>query len=128
MDNTNTNEILAQKAKSGDKDALEKLISNNLGLVKSIAKRFIGRGQDFEDLVQIGSLGMMKAAYGYDSSFGTVFSTYAVHMITGEIKRFLRDDGIIKVSRDIKKRGYIIFRATEEFACKNNRRFLNLKK
>ena len=91
-------------AQSGDKDALEKLITQNMGLVKNIARRFMGRGTEYEDLVQIGSIGMIKAAKSFDRSFGTVFSTYAVPLIIGEIRRFLRDDGMIKVSRDIRRR------------------------
>ena len=83
---------LIDLAQSGDTVALEKLITQNMGLVKNIARRFVGRGTDYEDLVQIGSIGMIKAARSFDRSFGTVFSTYAVPLIIGEIRRFLRDD------------------------------------
>lgn len=112
---------LVRLAKSGDKNALESLLCENAGLIKSVALRFQGRGQDAEDLIQIGSIGMMKAVRGFDESFGVAFSTYAVHMVTGELKRFLRDDGLIKISRDIKRRGYILFRAGEEFSAKHGR-------
>lgn len=108
-------------ARQGDDAALDELIRENTGLIKSIALRFQGRGQEQEDLMQIGSIGFLKAVKGFDENFGTAFSTYAVHMISGEIKRFLRDDGIIKISRDIKKRGYILYRAGEEFAAKHGR-------
>ena len=108
-------------AQSGDKDALEKLITQNMGLVKNIARRFMGRGTEYEDLVQIGSIGMIKAAKSFDRSFGTVFSTYAVPLIIGEIRRFLRDDGMIKVSHDIRRRGTIIMREKEAFAAEHGR-------
>ena len=112
---------LVRRAKQGDGQALEQLMHENAGLVKSIALRFQGRGQDAEDLIQIGNIGMIKAVRGFDENFGTAFSTYAVHMVTGELKRFLRDDGLIKISRDIKHRGYLLCRASEEFAAKNGR-------
>ena len=115
------NAMLISLAQSGDEAALERLISQNMGLVKNIAKRFVGRGAEFEDLVQIGSIGMLKAAKSFDSSYGTVFSTYAVPLIIGEIRRFLRDDGIIKVSRDIRRRGSEIMRAKEKFIAENDR-------
>ena len=121
MYDNSRNISLCRLAKEGDKDALETLLCENAGLVKSIALRFQGRGQDPEDLIQIGTIGMMKAVRGFDENFGTAFSTYAVHMVSGELKRFLRDDGLIKVSRDIKRRGYILYRAGEEFAAKHGR-------
>lgn len=118
----NENNIrLVRLAKQGDADALDKLMRENSGLIRSVAQRFQGRGQDAEDLIQIGSIGMMKAVRGFDESFGTAFSTYAVHMVSGELRRFLRDDGLIKVSRDIKRRGYLLYRAGEDFAAKNGR-------
>lgn len=89
---------LLKKAKEGDDDAKEKLIEENLPLIKSIAKRFKGR-LEYDDIMQLGALGFVKAINGFDESFGVRFSTYAVPMIAGEIKRFLRDDGQIKVSR-----------------------------
>ena len=112
---------LLRAAKTGDNDAMSELVRENMGLVKSIALRFRGRGQELEDLVQIGSVGMMRAIKGFDESFGTVFSTYAVHMITGELRRFLRDDGMIKVSREIKRKGYVIYKKREEFTAQHGR-------
>lgn len=102
------NEELLQSAKNGDKAACEKLVESNNGLIWSIARRFFGRGVDPDDLYQLGCMGFLKAVYGFDPSFGTQFSTYAVPKITGEIRRFLRDDGSIKVSRTIKERSYAI--------------------
>lgn len=90
-------------AKAGDKEASERLISENSGLIWSIARRFFGRGVDAEDLYQLGCLGFLKAIEGFDESYGTKFSTYAVPKISGEIRRFLRDDGTVKVSRGIKE-------------------------
>lgn len=115
------NLCLIQKAQGGDRVAMERLILQNMGLVKSIAKRFVGRSTEYEDLVQIGTIGMLKAAKSFDPLFGTVFSTYAVPLIIGEIRRFLRDDGMIKVSRDIRKKGTLILRAKEDFAKEHQR-------
>lgn len=112
---------LIKKAQNGDKLALESLISDNIGLVKNIARRFFGRGTEYEDIVQIGTIGMIKAAKSFDESYNTVFSTYAVPLIIGEIRRFLRDDGIIKVSRDVRKKGSVILRAKEEFQKEHQR-------
>jgi RNA polymerase sporulation-specific sigma factor len=109
------NLLLIQEAQNGSRDAMEKLISQDMGLVKTVARRYIGRGAEYEDLVQIGTMGMLKAAKSFDADFGTVFSTYAVPLIIGEIRRFLRDDGIIKVSRDIRKKGMLIMKAKEEY-------------
>lgn len=94
---------LLLRAKSGDNMAMDKLIQDNSALIYSVVKRFIGRGVEAEDLYQLGSIGFVKAVRGYDLSFGTQFSTYAVPKITGEIKRFLRDDGIVKVSRGVRE-------------------------
>lgn len=94
---------LIEQSHSGDKEARDRLVSENLGLVWSIVKRFSGRGHDMEDLFQIGSIGLMKAIDKFDTAFEVKFSTYAVPMITGEIKRFLRDDGMIRVSRSLKE-------------------------
>ena len=91
-------------AKNGDKDAAERLIEENTGLIWSIARRFFGRGVDADDLYQLGCVGFLKAIQGYDEEYGTQFSTYAVPKISGEIRRFLRDDGSVKVSRGIKER------------------------
>ncbi len=90
-------------AREGDRNAAERLIEENSGLIWSIARRFFGRGTEPDDLYQLGCLGFLKAINGFDESFGTQFSTYAVPKISGEIRRFLRDDGAIKVSRGIKE-------------------------
>lgn len=94
---------LIQKAHQGDKAARDSLVESNVGLVWSIVRRFTGRGYEMEDLFQIGVIGLMKAIDKFDDTFEVRFSTYAVPMITGEIKRFLRDDGMIKVSRCMKE-------------------------
>ncbi len=112
---------LIKEAQAGDRKAMDQLIEQNMGLVKNIARRFIGRGTEYEDLVQIGTIGMLKAAKSFDLAFGTVFSTYAVPLIIGEIRRFLRDDGMIKVSRDLRKKGTVIMRAKEDFTKENGR-------
>ena len=113
------NALLLERVKTGDKSAEDELVRANLALVRSIAVRFLGRGQDLEDLVQIGCMGLLKAVRGYDPSYGTAFSTYAVPLISGEIKRFLRDDGLIKVSREA-KRNYVILMHAKEMFCKQN--------
>lgn len=92
-----------RKAKAGDKQAAETLIEENSGLIWSVARRFFGRGTEADDLYQLGCVGFLKAIDGFDESFGTQFSTYAVPKISGEIRRFLRDDGSVKVSRSIKE-------------------------
>lgn len=97
--------VLIAKSHEGDKEAREVLIEKNLGLVHHIVRRFLGRGYDPEDLFQIGVIGLMKAIDKFDLELGVKFSTYAVPMITGEIKRFLRDDGLVKVSRTLKENG-----------------------
>ena len=91
-------------AQAGDKAAAERLVEENSGLIWSVARRFFGRGVEPDDLYQLGCLGFLKAIAGFDPDFGTQFSTYAVPKITGEIRRFLRDDGTVKVSRSIKER------------------------
>lgn len=90
------------KARNGDKEALDNLIQINLPLVSAISKKFLNRGYEYEDIFQIGSMGLVKAVNNFDPKFNVKFSTYAVPMIMGEIKRFIRDDGIIKVSRSVK--------------------------
>ena len=100
--NYDDNEELIRIAKTGDKSALDTVIRINLPLVSSISKKFLNRGYDYEDIYQIGSMGLIKAINNFDASFNVKFSTYAVPMIVGEIKRFLRDDGMIKVSRGVK--------------------------
>ena len=99
----NSNSLLLEKLKNGDKSARDELVEKNMGLVISAAKRFTNRGYDFEELTQVGSIGLIKAIKRFDPSFDVQFSTYAVPMIMGEIRRFLRDDGIIKVSRSLKE-------------------------
>ena len=94
---------LIKKAKCGDEAAREKVIVNNMALVWSIVRRFANRGYEAEDLFQIGSIGLMKAIDKFDMSYDVRLSTYAVPMIIGEIKRFIRDDGIVKISRSIKE-------------------------
>lgn len=96
-----TNKLL-EEAKSGDEGAKEKLLAGNFPLIKSIIKNYQNKGVDYDDLYQIGCVGFMKAIYNFDSKYEVKFSTYAVPMIAGEVKRFMRDDGSIKVSRAIK--------------------------
>ncbi len=96
---------LINRAHQGDKTARDRLVTENMGLVWSIVRRFTGRGYEPEDLFQIGAIGLIKAIDKFDTSFDVKFSTYAVPMIAGEIKRFLRDDGMIKVSRSLKELG-----------------------
>lgn len=99
---------LIRKAKEGDKQAAETLILENSGLIWSIARRYMGRGVETDDLYQLGCLGFLKAIDGFDLEFGTQFSTYAVPKISGEIRRFLRDDGAVKVSRGLKEQSAAI--------------------
>lgn len=94
---------LLRRARNDDAEAEERLVLTNTALVKSIVKKYLGRGVEYEDLLQIGSVGLLKAIKNYDESYNVRFSTYAVPMIAGEIKRFLRDDGMIKVSRSLKE-------------------------
>ena len=102
------NEDLIRRCQAGDEQAKEDILQENSGLIWSVTKRFIGRGSEAEDLFQLGCLGFLKAVEGFDPSFGTQFSTYAVPKISGEIRRFLRDDGAVKVSRGIKERASVI--------------------
>ena len=95
--------VLLERSHKGDKEAREELVEKNLGLVHHIVRRFAGRGYDMEDLFQIGSIGLLKAIDKFDLQYDVKFSTYAVPMIAGEIKRFLRDDGMIKMSRSLKE-------------------------
>ena len=101
-------EELIQLAQNGDKDASETLVKENSGLIWSVARRFLGRGAKGDDLYQLGCLGFLKAVDGFDLEYGTQFSTYAVPKISGEIRRFLRDDGAVKVSRTIKEQAATI--------------------
>ena len=102
MDAAALGRILA--AKNGDADAAGAVVEENSGLIWSVARRFFGRGVDADDLYQLGCVGFLKALRGFDSDYGTQFSTYAVPKIAGEIRRFLRDDGSVKVSRGLKER------------------------
>ena len=104
---TRTEELIAA-AQSGDAGAGEALVTENTGLIWSVARRFLGRGAEMDDLYQLGCLGFLKAVEGFDPAFGTQFSTYAVPKIAGEIRRFLRDDGAVKVSRTIKEQASAI--------------------
>ena len=101
-------EDLIRRAQAGDKEASELLVTENSGLIWSVAKRFLGRGTEADDLYQLGCLGFLKAVDGFDLEYGTQFSTYAVPKIAGEIRRFLRDDGAVKVSRSIKEQAAAI--------------------
>ena len=121
MSNTYCPPELIKKAQSGDMQAAEELVNNNSGLIWSIARRFFGRGVDADDLYQLGCVGFIKALNGYDADFGTQFSTYAVPKISGEIRRFLRDDGCIKVSRTIKERAATIYSARSRLEQKLGR-------
>lgn len=112
---------LIEMAHEGDKAARDQLVTENFGLIWSIVRRFMGRGYEPEDLFQIGCIGIMKAIDKFDMSYDVKFSTYAVPMITGEIKRFLRDDGIIKVSRSIKEMALKVKRAREELVFRFGR-------
>ncbi len=103
-------------AKSGDNRAKETLLEHNSSLLKSILKRYLGKGVEYDDLYQLSCMGFLKAISGFDESFGVRFSTYAVPMIAGEIKRFLRDDGSVKVSRAMKKSAREMNRYIEQYA------------
>jgi RNA polymerase sporulation-specific sigma factor len=113
---TQTEELIV-RAQSGDREASERLIQENNGLIWSVARRFIGRGTESDDLYQLGCLGFLKAVEGFDPEFGTQFSTYAVPKIAGEIRRFLRDDGAVKVSRTIKEQAATIKSARNRLAA-----------
>lgn len=99
------------RAKAGDREAAQQLVEDNAGLIWCVARRFFGRGVEPDDLYQLGCVGFLKAIEGYDLSYGTQFSTYAVPKISGEIRRFLRDDGVVKVSRSIKEQAVKIRQA-----------------
>lgn len=114
-----TNEELIVKVHEGSKEAMDLLVEKNSGLVWSIVKRFLNRGYEKEDLYQIGTIGLIKAIRKFDISFNTQFSTYAVPLIMGEIKRFLRDDGLVKVSRSLKETAGKIKLAVDFFFTKN---------
>lgn len=113
------NLLLLRELKRGNEKALDEIVVLNSPLVMMIAKKYIGRGSDIEDLLQLGNVGLIKAARNYDESYGVKFSTYAVPLIMGEIKRFLRDDGIIKISRSLTQASQRVARAREEYVSKN---------
>ena len=96
------------RAQAGDQEAKQQLVEENAGLIWSVARRFLGRGAEADDLYQLGCLGFLKAVEGFDLQYGTQFSTYAVPKISGEIRRFLRDDGAVKVSRSLKEQAAVI--------------------
>ena len=112
---TRLEELIAQ-AQSGSEPAAEALVTENSGLIWSVAKRFMGRGTDADDLYQLGCLGFLKAVEGFDLQYGTQFSTYAVPKIAGEIRRFLRDDGAVKVSRTLKEQAAVIKTARSQLS------------
>ncbi len=116
-----TMDALLEQAKAGDRQAGETLIQENSGLIWSIARRYFGRGTDPDDLYQLGCLGFLKAVEGFDPAFGTQFSTYAVPKIAGEIRRFLRDDGAVKVSRTLKEQAAAIKQARSRLLQDLNR-------
>ena len=112
---------LLKQAQGGDRDAMAELMDKNAGLVRGIANRFRGRGVEYEDLIQIGSIGMLKAIRSFDTDRGTQFSTYAVPLIIGEIRQYLRDDGLVKVGRRQKKLGASLLAAREKFLGEEGR-------
>ena len=120
LDDLSTIEYI-RRAKAGDVTAKEMLIEHNVSLVKCIVKRYLGKGVDYDDLFQIACMGFLKAIAGFDESFGVKFSTYAVPMIAGEIKRFMRDDGSVKVSRTMKQTAKEINLFIEEYTLKNGK-------
>lgn len=109
-------DALLEAAHGGDNEACERMLEENAGLIWSIVRRYYGRGVDPEDLYQLGCLGFLKAVRGFDTAYGCQFSTYAVPKIAGEIRRFLRDDGAVKVSRGVKERGMAIRMARDRLS------------
>ena len=107
---------LITRSQAGDRAATERLLEENVGLIRAVARRYWGRGVEAEDLLQLGSIGFLKAVEGFDPAFGTQFSTYAVPKIAGEIRRFLRDDGAVKVSRTLKERALAIHLARDRLS------------
>ncbi len=120
LDDKTTVEYI-RRAKNGDLGAKEALIQHNVSLVKCIVKRYLGKGVDYDDLFQIACMGFLKAIAGFDEEFGVKFSTYAVPMIAGEIKRFMRDDGAVKVSRAMKQTAKDINLFVEEYTAAHGR-------
>lgn len=119
--NYDDNRELIKCAKEGSKEALDKLIKNNLPLVSAISRKFLNRGYEYDDIFQIGCMGLVKAVNNFESKYNVKFSTYAVPMIMGEIKRFLRDDGLIKVSRSVKNTARQLHYDREKLVKKLNR-------
>ena len=119
MSEYSSNTAFIQESQAGNDAATEELIKRNYPLAVSLARKFSGRGVDTEDLIQLALIGMLKAIRTFDVNRGTAFSTYAVPLITGEIRKFLRDDGLIKVSRENKKNGAILLRCREEYLEKH---------
>ena len=116
-----SNTQLIGQAQAGDEEALERLVLQNMGLVRSLALRFRDRGTEMEDLIQIGTIGMIKAIRSFDLSRGTAFSTYAVPLIVGEIRRHLRDDGMIKISRTYRRIGVALMNAQSRIQSEEGR-------
>lgn len=112
---------LLRLTQNGDDTALESIVTENMPLVRALVKRYLNRGYEYDDLLQLGTIGLIKAARNYNFSFDVRFSTYAVPMITGEIKRFIRDDGIIKISRALKENARIVMLARDKLAKELNR-------
>lgn len=115
------NLALIRLAQAGEESAMERLVIENMGLVRSVAVKFRDRGTEFEDLVQIGTIGMIKAIRSFDCGRGTAFSTYAVPLIVGEIRRHLRDDGLIRVSRGYRHLGMLLMRERSRIAAEEGR-------
>lgn len=118
--NTGTQSLL-EAAQAGDDAACQRLLEENVGLIWSIVRRYYGRGTDPEDLYQLGCLGFLKAVRGFDPALGYQFSTYAVPKIAGEIRRFLRDDGTVKVSRELRERGSVLRQARDKLQSRLGR-------
>ena len=119
--NAQSAEELLRAAQEGDREACEQAVRENSGLIWSIVRRYYGRGAEPEDLYQLGCLGFLKAIQGFDFAYGTCFSTYAVPKIAGEIRRFLRDDGCVKVSRSLREKGYLLYTAREKLRQEDGR-------
>ena len=118
LDQQTTNQLI-RSAKAGDNSAKERLLAENTNLIKSIVKRYLNKGVEYDDLFQLAGMGLLKAINGFDESFGVRVSTYAVPMISGEIKRFMRDDGSIKVSRAIKATAKEINKFVESYSMEH---------
>ena len=112
---------LITRAQNGDETAMERLVLDNMGLVRTVAVKFRDRGTEFEDLMQIGTMGMIKAIHSFDTARGTAFSTYAVPLIVGEIRRHLRDDGLIRISRGTRHTGMLLMRERARIATEEGR-------